>query len=291
MSNKRDGFFGRRDGHLIRNADSMHVIMPLIYPNRCDNEAYVSEIIDLTRVDEYLKQRNAGDPKFKYTLFHVIVAAMLKVIILRPKLNRFICNKNLYMREHYSASFTIKREFSDDAGEGLAFLYADPDDTFETLHRELYKQISNSKEGGSDTSSDALDMFNKMPRLILKTVMAFMRFLDRHGWIPESIIGTDPYYASVILSNLGSIKLKSGYHHLNNWGTTSLFVIVGEMKKRPFYNDDGSYTMRNSVELGLTIDERLADGYYYSKSIRLLKYILMHPECLDEPLGTPVDYK
>ena len=95
MSNKRDGFFGRRDGHLIRNADSMHVIMPLMYPNRCDNEAYVSEIIDLTRVDEYLKQRNAGDPKFKYTLFHVIVAAMLKVIILRPKLNRFICNKNL----------------------------------------------------------------------------------------------------------------------------------------------------------------------------------------------------
>lgn len=134
-------------------------------------------------------------------------------------------------------------------------------------------------------------MFNKMPRLILKTVMAFMRFLDRHGWIPESIVGTDPYYASVILSNLGSIKLKSGYHHLNNWGTTSLFVIVGEMKKRPFYNDDGSYTMRNSVELGLTIDERLADGYYYSKSIRLLKYILTHPECLDEPLGTPVDYK
>lgn len=34
--------------------------------------------------------------------------------------------------------------------------------------------------------------------------------------------------------------------------------------------------MRETLDLGLTIDERLADGYYYSKSIRLLKYLLEH---------------
>lgn len=290
MSNTRDGLFGRRDGYLLRDADSMHILMPMMYPNRCDNEAYISETVDLTNLNAYLAKKNANDPEFKYTLFHVIVAAMLKVLVLRPKLNRFICNKNLYMRNHYSASFVVKKEFSDNAGEGLALLYANQDDTLDSLHRSLRAQIENTKEGGSDTSSDAMDMVTKMPRPILKAFMLAMRFLDRHGWMPESLIETDPYYASVILTNLGSIKLKSGYHHLNNWGTTSVFVIIGEKKIRPFFNEDGSYTMRDSIELGLTIDERLADGYYYSKSIRLLKYILTHPECLDEPLGTPVDY-
>ena len=29
--------------------------------------------------------------------------------------------------------------------------------------------------------------------------------------------------------------------------------------------------MRETVDLGFTVDERIADGYYYSKSIRLFK--------------------
>ena len=89
----------RRDGTLLRDIDSMHIIMPMIYPNRCDNEAFISERIDLTNVDAYIAKRNAENPVFKFTLFHLIVAAILKVIVLRPKLNRFIANKNLYQRK------------------------------------------------------------------------------------------------------------------------------------------------------------------------------------------------
>lgn len=44
----------RRDGKLLRDIDSMHFIMPLMYPNRCDNEAFISERIDLTNVMKYL---------------------------------------------------------------------------------------------------------------------------------------------------------------------------------------------------------------------------------------------
>ena len=48
--------------------------------------------------------------------------------------------------------------------------------------------------------------------------------------------------------------------------------------------------MRDSVDLGLTIDERIADGYYYSKTIRLLKTILENPELLEKPLSEKVEY-
>lgn len=280
----------RRDGTLLRDIDSMHIIMPMIYPNRCDNEAFISERIDLTNVDAYIAKRNAENPVFKFTLFHLIVAAILKVIVLRPKLNRFIANKNLYQRKELSASFVIKKQFNDASEEGMAFIRANGDSTLDTLREDLYKQITHVKKGGTDSTMDAMDFLKKLPRFVVKFFIALMRWCDRHGIVPKSLIASDPYYASVILSNLGSIKLCSGYHHLTNWGTTSLFVVVGEMKKRPFYDDEGNAEFRNSVDLGLTIDERLADGYYYSKSVRMLKYILEHPECLEKPFSEPVEY-
>ena len=85
-SKKRFG--DRKDGVLIRNIDSMHFIMPLIYPNRCDNEAFISERIDLTNLNEYLEKRNSTNPEYKYNMFQLIVAAVLKTITLRPKMNR-----------------------------------------------------------------------------------------------------------------------------------------------------------------------------------------------------------
>ncbi|CCX70875.1 putative uncharacterized protein [Firmicutes bacterium CAG:555] len=290
MSDTRRRLGDRRDGKLLRDIDSMHIIMPMIYINRSDNEAYISERIDLTNIDAYLAKRNAENPEFKFTLFHIIVAAILKVIVLRPKLNRFIANKNMYQRNDLSAAFVVKKRFEDTSEEGMAFIHANESTTIDTLREDLYKQITTVKKGGGDASSDAMDILRKIPRPILKFIFMILRWLDRHGLVPQFLIETDLNYASVILSNLGSIKLRSGYHHLSNWGTASLFVIVGETKKRPFYDDDGNVEFRNSVDLGLTIDERIADGYYYSKSVRLLKYILEHPECLEKPFSEPVDY-
>ena len=43
------------------------------------------------------------------------------------------------------------------------------------------------------------------------------------------------------------------------------------------YHEDGTIEMREMLDLGLTIDERLADGYYYSKTIRLLKKLTGRP--------------
>ena len=135
-----------------------------------------------------------------------------------------------------------------------------------------------------------MDILNKMPRWLSKAAIKTLCWLDRHGWVPQDIIASDPYYSSVVLSNLGSIGLKCGYHHLTNWGTCSLFCIVGEKKMAPYFAADGSYEMRETLDLGLTIDERLADGYYYSKSIKLLKYLLEHPELLERPANEEVDY-
>lgn len=280
----------RRDGVLLKNLDSMHFIMPIIYPNRCDNEAYISECIDLTSINSYLEKKNSNNPEYKYNLFQIIVTAVLKTVTLRPKMNRFIANGNMYQRNEISAAFVIKKIFSDNAEEGLAFIRSKDEDTLDTIHNEIYRQVSYCrKDGKKDSSTEAMDLFNRMPRFLSKAIIKLVCVLDRRGMVPKPFIASDPYYSSVILSNLGSIKLHSGYHHLTNWGTTSIFVVVGEKKKRPFYDEDGNMTMRDSVDLGLTVDERIADGYYYSKTIKLLKKLLENPELLEAPLMKEVE--
>lgn len=288
MSKKRR-LGDRRDGVLLKNLDAMHFIMPVIFPNRCDNEAFVSERIDLTNLSKYLEKKNSQNPEYKYNLFQAIVTAILKTVTLRPKMNRFIANNNLYQRNEVSASFVIKKQFTDSSEEGLAFIHAKDSYNIDDVHNEIYRQVTYCRTGDNkDSTTEVMEVFNKLPRTLSKAIIKFFCILERHGKIPASFVETDPYYSSVILSNLGSIKLHSGYHHLTNWGTTSVFVIVGERKKRPFYDENGNVTMRDSVDLGFTVDERIADGYYFSKTIKLFKDILENPEILEKPLAEEV---
>lgn len=281
----------RRDGRLLRELDSLHFITGIIYPNRCDNEAYISLRVDLTAMNEYLARLNETETEFPYTMFHIVVAALIKTITLRPKLNRFIVNSNFYQRNEVSASFVVKKQFSDKGAEALAFLHSREDFCLQDVHQYIRSQVTECRSEKVDSSTENMDILNKLPRWLGKAAVKFIMFLDKHGWVPQDMIATDPYYSSVVLSNLGSIKLKCGYHHLTNWGTCSLFCIIGEKALRPSFDDQGQAAMRETLDLGLTIDERLADGYYYSKSVRLLKYLLEHPWELEKPMKEEVQYE
>ncbi len=289
MAERRFG--DRRDATLLRDTDALHFIMGIIYPNRADNEAYIAERVNLEPIKAYLAKKNVEDIPFKYTFFHVILTALVKTVTLRPKLNRFYANENYYQRNKITAGFVIKKEFSDGSEEAMALLEAKPDATIDTIHEEIRQRVQATRnEQKMNTTDNSMDILNKLPRFLSKAAIRFIRWLDRHGWCPDFLIGDDPNYSSVFLSNLGSIRLRSGYHHLTNWGTSSLFCIIGEKKWTPLYDQNGLVEMRETVDLGLTVDERIADGYYYSKSIRLFKYLLEHPELLEQPLNTEVEY-
>ena len=289
MAERRFG--DRRDAKLLRDTDALHFIMGIIYPNRADNEAYIAERVNLEPIKAYLAKKNVEGIPFKYTFFHVILTALVKTVTLRPKLNRFYANENYYQRNKVTAGFVIKKEFSDGSEEAMALLEARPDATIDTIHEEIRQRVQATRsEQKMNTTDNSMDILNKLPRFLSKAAIRFIRWLDRHGWCPDFLIGDDPNYSSVFLSNLGSIKLRSGYHHLTNWGTCSLFCVIGEKKWTPLYDQNGLVEMRETVDLGLTVDERVADGYYYSKSIRLFKHLLEHPELLEQPLNTEVEY-
>ena len=283
----------RKDAYLVRDTDSIHKFMPYLIPNRCDNEACMSELIDLTEVNKYVAKLNESKPEFKYTLFHVLCAVIVKTITLRPQLNWFISGHRLYERKALSISFVVKKTFEDNAYEALAII--DIDRKGEAPVIQIHNKVESfvtavRKHNKQDGTTDVMDTLTKLPRWLLRIVTKILHWLDYHGWVPTSLSKDDPYNSSVFVSNLGSIKMHASYHHLTNYGNNSLFVIIDEKHLHPFFNADGSYEMREALRIGLTVDERIADGIYFAKSVMLVKKLLENPELLDLPIDTPVEY-
>ena len=215
--------------------------------------------------------------------------------MLRPRMNRFYAGRRLYDRNDILFAFVVKKKFEDNGAEALAIIKVDKDGEIspvEQLHGKVKDIVySVRKENKTEGTTEKMGILTKLPRGLLRFVMSFLNWLDYHGKYPAALMKDDPYFASVFVSNLGSIKMHANYHHLVNWGTNSIFVVIGEKKLTPFFQPDGSVQMRDALELGLTIDERIADGVYFAKSIHLLRRLLSQPELLDEPIQTPVDYE
>ena len=281
----------RKDGIWLKDLPAMNRIMPGIMPNRADNEAHINVEVDLRPLDAYLAQKNQGRTEDKYTYFHVISAAIAKAFILRPRMNRFICNKRIYQHRDLTLAFVVKKQFSDKSEEGLAFLSIDEKETMDSYHSKIMSVIHDNRRSDiKDTSTGAMDIINKLPQWLINLILSTTLWLDKHGWAPQFLIGTDPNHASIFLSNLGSIGLEGGYHHLVNWGTNSCFIVLGKKYMKKEYFKDGSSDLYEVIPLGITLDERIADGYYYSGTVALVKELLAHPELLDLPAHTPVEY-
>ena len=282
----------RFDATLVRDIDPLHWFMPYLYPNRADNEAFIQEEFDLTNLEAFLEKKNANlDKAHRYTIFHAICAAVVKTFTLRPKMNRFIKGCRLYQRDELSLGFVVKKQFKDDAGEGLAFIKFPPETTIDSLHERIMQEIFECRrEDATDNSTKGMEMFTHLPRWLMRIVIHILHRLDFYGRVPYDLIKADPNYATVFLTNLGSIRLNAGYHHLSNWGTTSVFVVIGEKVRKPVFKADGTFEMRDMLDVGITLDERIADGYYYARTVRLLKKLIEEPELLDRPANEEVDY-
>ena len=291
MANHKKKWGDRKDGVWLKDIPAMNRIMPGLMPNRADNEAHISVDIDTRPLNAYLDKLNEGRTTDKYTFFHLISAAIGKAFILRPKMNRFVVGTRMYQRENVTIAFTVKKKFSDHATEALAFFEYEPEDTLETYHEKIMKVIHVTKsDTEKDTSTGAMDILTKLPQWVIDLVVKFVLWLDKHGWAPEALIGSDPNHAAVFLSNLGSIGLPGGYHHLVNWGTNSCFVVVGKKYMKMEYDKDGNGDLHEVIPLGITLDERIADGYYYSGTVALVKELLEHPHLLELPAKEPVAY-
>ena len=285
-------FGDRRDGRWVRDVPGLTTIMMHLMPNRTAAEVYVNEQIDVTELLQWLEKKNAQHPEYKTTLMHCFIVAIARMIRERPKMNRFIQGRRMYERYDISLSFVAKRRFSDHAEEALMFFTPKDTDTLDSLSYKIAGQVKETKKsehstGGIDATVDA---FAKIPRLLLIPIIGIIRCLDFWGVNPKFLTDGDTNYSTVLLTNLGSIKGPAVYHHLNDYGTNSIVAAIGTIHKEELVMPDGSKQIRDVVDLGATLDERIADGFYFVRSLKLVKHIFAHPELLDQPFGEPSNF-
>ena len=282
----------RRDARRVK-APGLQTIMSYLMPKRTDCEVYLNETIDATKVVRYLEEKNAAHPEFKTTIFHCIVVALTRMVLERPKMNRYIQGWRMYERNDVSVSFVVKRRFAENGEESLMVLVPKDTDTLDTVSRKIVGDVHETRKSETSTGGiDAiLDFLAKMPRLLLALIVRVIRYLDFWGINPRFLTDGDPNYTSIFLSNLGSIKCPAVYHHLNNYGTNSMMITIGTLHKEPVLLPDGTSEIRDVIELGATLDERIADGFYFARSLKLVKHIFENPELLDQPLGEASDFQ
>lgn len=276
----------RKDAKKVRNIDGLHNVMIDIKPERCDSDVYMNKEIDITKLIKYVEKYKKEHPDNKITYFHAFAMAFAKTIYNKPLLNRFVANRTFYDRNDVIIAFVAKIAFEEDSEEVMINIKVNKDDNIFTLRDKITKRVAkirNSKKGEKkENTNNIVDVVGKLPKLIRMIVTGSLKFLDKHGWLPESITKDNLYYSSVILSNLGNFKIGSIYHNIVNFGTSSIIATMGMIHKSKVIDKDGKEKIIDVCDFGVNMDERIADGYYFAKSIKVLEYILDNPELLED---------
>jgi hypothetical protein len=228
----------------------------------------------------------------KITYFNVFLAALVRLFTIKPHLNRFIAGRNFYQRKKIEVAFVAKKEFTEEGEETVIKESFGRDETLWSIVIRLNKGIKSVKTGEADDATDILNRFARLPKPVVQFSVGFLDLLNYLGHYPKDIYQADPMHASVFVTNLGSIGLKSvPYHHLYDRGTSSVFICLGEIHQDWIHHPEtGELVERYLVEISTTIDERISDGFYFIRAMNEFKKILNNPQLLEERLEHyPVD--
>lgn len=291
---KRVAWGDRKDGKKV-NAPGLQTVMTALMPKRTEAEVYLNDTIDATNLMKWLAKQNEGREEGKITIFHCAITVLAKMVRERPLMNRFIQGYRIYERNEISLSFVAKRRFADSAEETLMFMVPADTDTVFDVSKKIIGDVAEARKSEHATGGidELLDKFAALPRPLLAGSVRLIRYLDFWGKNPDFLTEGDPNYSTILVSNLGSIKCPAVYHHLNNYGTNSIMVTIGTLHKEEILMEDGHKEIRDVIDIGATLDERIADGFYFARSLKLIRHLFENPELLELPLSEPsgFDYK
>lgn len=278
--------FGHRsDGREIKTLPAFFKVIPSVMLERNDSQVLYKQDIPIKYLDEYIDNKAKDGIKIAY--MHIIYAAIVRVIAERPRLNRFVMNGTTYARNKIYVSLAIKKNLTDDGVETTTKIEYQGTETIFDIKQKLDAIIEQNKEVEANNETDKLaKTLGLIPTGLIRVAVKFLKFLDRHGLLPKAIIKASPFHTSVFLTNVGSLGIDTIYHHLYNFGTTSMFFSMGK-KKKSFIYEDEEIKEEKCITLAFVGDERICDGYYYANSFKSLFRYLKKPELLE----TVPDYK
>lgn len=271
-------FRDRKDGSMVR-ISGFDKFLYLLKPRRSEAEVYISKKIDVSDLVKYMENKKKDNKEITY--FHLFSTAVAKLVYNKPYLNRFIMGSNKYERNEVTLSFVAKTKFEDDAKELLKVIKIEDDDNVDTISKKIFGSVRKIRSNEISHTDDFVNSLGKLPGMVMSIIVWFVKKLDRFDLLPKSLTENSIYHSSVLISNLGSIHCDGIYHNLTNFGTNSILLTIGEIKEEACVID-GKIDKRYICDFGITLDERIADGVYFAKSLNLLEYILNNPSMLED---------
>ncbi len=268
----------RADGKKLRNTDPMYRVAAHIMDKRVDSMNMITIDIPYVPMQEYVnKKRKEG---ISISHMALILSAYIRTMAKYPELNRFIVNKQPYQRNEIAVGMVVLQSLESHEGT-MSKMYFDKNDTIIEVNNKINKYVNENREAPEKNGTEKIIKFLlSFPGLLTVGVKLF-KFLDKHGLLPKFIIDMSPFHMSLGITNLASIRTNHIYHHCYEFGTTSVFFAMGNLREIP-KRKGSEIIFERSLPIGVTMDERICSGSYFATAFRYMKKLLSDPSVLEK---------
>ncbi len=289
MSKYKRRFGDRKEGRLLRSLPAFAKFVPFIMPTRNDACNQYEESFEVSDVDRRLRKLRVDGYK-GIGILHFIIAAYIRGVSMLPGMNRFIVGRRIYARDNIEVVMTVKRSLAIDATETTIKVVFEPTDTIFDVYRKMSEKIDEIKTvEGNNNTEDVAEAMCKAPRFLLRFALTILRIMDYFGWLPQSLLDASPFHGSMIITDLGSLRIGPIYHHIYNFGTLPVFISFGAKRHAYELDRHGNMVDRKYVDCKFVMDERPVDGHYYAQFLQAFRYICQHPEIVETPPSKVVE--
>ena len=215
----------RKDGTRYRGADMLYTIVPFIMVKRSDACNALTVHLPYNSMHDYIAAKRAQGVNLSYmTLF---IAAYVRTVAKYPALNRFIVNKRIYSRSSLTVAMVVQRA---DGAEGtMSKLDFELTDTVFDVNRKILEFVNGNRE---EDTNDTDGIMRRLTGLmwLMPFAIGLLKWADKHGLLPKAVLKASPFHASMVISNLASIRTNHIYHHIYDFGTISQIITMGNLE-------------------------------------------------------------
>lgn len=268
----------RQDGKRVKNVDPMYTIMPYILKHRYDAQNMIELNIPIGPMQAYLNQKRKEG--FAFSHLGVVLSAYLRAAAEFPALNRFIVNKRIYQRNEFSVGMVVLKPGENDGT--MNKMYFQMEDDIYRVHQIIEEYVTSNRKSGDTNKTDALmTKLLSIPGLC-NVAVGLMKVMDTFGLLPKSLIAASPFHVSMSITNLASIRTNHIYHHVYEFGTTSIFVALGNLRDMAKRTKEG-IALERCLPMGVVMDERICSGSYFASFFSKFKQYMLNPALLEGP--------
>ena len=271
----------RADGRLEKKIDPIVRMTSYIMPQRYDAQVFCKRTADYDIIDDYVKEKRRQG--IRITHMDVIIAAYIRTVKQKPELNRFVVNSKIYKRNEIAVCLTILKDKTDGKiNETVIKVKFKGDENIFEIKEKMNSEIEKNRKPSESNATDRLCNFLLAIPLLPGAAIGFIKWMDKMGLLPKWIIDASPFHTSMFITNLASIRMGYVYHHIYDFGTTSVFISMGQKETQVKLDKENNPVIRNVMPLGIVTDERICSGAEYSAAFAVFEKYLKNPVILEE---------